>query len=155
MVFNKLSKMFQEIFKKVSRVFQDSFKVVSRKIEGCLKGDFSVIIPLITLCIVSNFNNRNNTVQCNYSTNHTVQCNHATDHSVQCIHISVTIQLIILHSVTITMKRVTMPQISLYMLFVVFHLYQIYRYQYQIPTPEGNIGIWHRYVFRVSVAASV
>ena len=40
MVFNKLSKKFQESFKKVSRVFQESFKVVSRKIEGCL-GDFS------------------------------------------------------------------------------------------------------------------
>ena len=34
MVFNKLSKKFQESFKKVSRVFQDSLKVVLRKLEG-------------------------------------------------------------------------------------------------------------------------
>ena len=36
MVFNKLSRKFQESFNKVSR-----FKGVSKKIEGCFKGDFS------------------------------------------------------------------------------------------------------------------
>ena len=41
MVFNKLSRKFQESSKKVSRVFHDSFMGVSRKIEGCFQGDFS------------------------------------------------------------------------------------------------------------------
>ena len=41
MVFQGVSKKFQECSKKFSMVFQDSFKGVSWKIEGCFEGDFS------------------------------------------------------------------------------------------------------------------